>query len=64
MENIIDVINNAAEYISKAINFTPEIAVILGSVLCPLDGEVADPVILKYSDFPGFHASTVKGHAG
>lgn len=64
MENIIDVINNAAEYIADSINFTPEIAIILGSGLGPLADEVQSPVVIKYSDIPGFHSSTVKGHAG
>ena len=48
MENIIDVINNAAEYIADSIKFTPEIAIILGSGLGPLADEVQSPVVIKH----------------
>lgn len=54
MENIIDVINNAAEYIADSIKFTPEIAIILGSGLGPLADEVQSPVVINTAIFRDF----------
>jgi purine-nucleoside phosphorylase len=42
----------------------PRVAVILGSGLGRLAGEVEDPVTIPYRDIPGFPISTVPGHAG
>lgn len=64
MNNIIQMIDEAAAYIKSRIDFTPETAIILGSGLGPLAGEIKDPVVMKYSDIPHFKASAVAGHAG
>ncbi len=64
MADIMQMIEDAASYIKDRIDFTPEIAIILGSGLGPLAKEVTDPVVMKYSDIPHFKASTVAGHAG
>ena len=64
MENITNMIEESASYIKSRIDFTPEIAIILGSGLGPLSKEVTNPVVMKYSDIPNFKASTVTGHAG
>jgi xanthosine phosphorylase len=42
----------------------PRIAIILGSGLGGLARHVENPVILAYSDLPGFPTLTVAGHAG
>ncbi len=42
----------------------PGLAIVLGSGLGGLAGEVADAVRIPYSDLPGFPASGVSGHAG
>ena len=63
-DNIMSRIDEAAEFIRGRINFTPEIAIILGSGLGPLAAGVEDPVRLPYGEIPHFRASTVAGHAG
>ena len=54
----------AVEFIKNIIgDFSPEIGIVLGSGL----GELADEycnISIKYSDIPGFCASTIKGHKG
>mgnify|MGYP000469423136 FL=1 len=64
MNNVIQMIDEAASYIRNHIDFTPQIAIILGSGLGPLAGEITSPVVMKYSDIPHFKASAVAGHAG
>ncbi len=64
MDERLKMLRDAAEYISSEIDSTPEIGMILGSGLGVLGDEVEDPVIIKYSDIPGFPRSTVTGHAG
>lgn len=63
-EELMQQIATATDYIKSKIDFTPEVAVILGSGLGPLANEVELPVTIPYSDIPGFKASTVVGHAG
>lgn len=62
--NYLDTINNAASYIESRISSIPFAAIILGSGLGPLANEIENPVIIDYSDIPGFPQSTVKGHEG
>lgn len=64
MNNVIQMIDDAASYIRNHIDFTPQIAIILGSGLGPLAGEITSQVVMKYSDIPHFKASAVAGHAG
>lgn len=42
----------------------PEVAIILGSGLGPLAGEIQDAVRIPYREIPHFPTSTVKGHDG
>jgi len=44
--------------------FKPEIGIILGSGLGALADEIENPIILPYTQIPGFPQSTVKGHQG
>nr|MBA3449211.1 purine-nucleoside phosphorylase [Pseudaminobacter sp.] len=43
---------------------TPDVALVLGSGLGGLVGEVEDAVRVSYADLPGFPQSGVSGHAG
>ena len=52
----------AAEYIRSKIDCVPEIAIILGSGLNGLADRVKNPVIIPYSEIPGFPVSTAPGH--
>lgn len=49
---------------SRYPNFEPNIAIILGSGLGVLAEKIENPVVIPYSDLPGFPISTVQGHAG
>ncbi|MBL8834544.1 MAG: purine-nucleoside phosphorylase, partial [Rhodospirillales bacterium] len=42
----------------------PCVGIVLGSGLGPLADRIADPVTVPYADIPGFHVSSVAGHAG
>jgi len=42
----------------------PSVALILGTGLGALAGQVEQPVIIDYADIPGFPLSTVESHAG
>ncbi len=45
-------------------DFQPEIGMILGSGLGIMAEKVASPIVIPYTEIPGFPGSTVKGHAG
>ena len=55
---------NAVNYIKSKIDFTPEIAIILGSGLGGLADGIENPVYVDYSELDGFPVSTAPGHAG
>ncbi|PID91930.1 MAG: purine-nucleoside phosphorylase [Bacteroidetes bacterium] len=54
----------SADFILGKIDFTPEVAIVLGSCLGPLAGEIEHPVEIDYKDIPNFLVSTVDSHAG
>ena len=65
MDERMTVINNAAEYVSGRLEGRkPEVAVVLGSGLGKLADMIEDPVVIPYSEIPGFPVSTVIGHKG
>lgn len=45
-------------------DFTPRVALILGSGLGELADQIKDAVTISYKELPGFPVSTVSGHAG
>jgi xanthosine phosphorylase len=45
-------------------DFTPRVALVLGSGLGALAEQIAEAVTIPYEDLPGFPVSTVRGHAG
>ncbi len=45
-------------------NFTPKIALILGSGLGSFAEHIKDPTTIPYYKLPGFHHCTTEGHAG
>ena len=63
MPRVIDVAA-AAEYLRERLPFAPRIAVVLGSGLGHLTGEVIDGIDVPFEDVPGFPPSGVEGHAG
>lgn len=64
MENYVEKVIEAKEYIAKQSGLQPEIALILGSGLGDLADELTDAVKLTYDQIPHFPVSTVEGHAG
>lgn len=54
----------AAAYIAKQINNTPETAIILGSGLGSLAEKIQNPTVIPYNEIPHFAHSTAAGHKG
>ena len=62
-----DLSSQVAEAVAKIrelTDFTPDVAITLGSGLGPLANDIRAEATLPYSDIPGFAASTAPGHAG
>lgn len=57
-------IDSAAFYLREQGIVDPEIAIILGSGLGRYAEKLQDPIIVKYTDIPGFAHSTAPGHKG
>ena len=53
-----------ADYVRSKAPFVPEIALILGTGLGPLAGQIENPVTLDYREIPNFLVSTAPDHAG
>jgi len=64
MDNYINEINAAAEFILAKDARRPKIAIILGSGLGGLADTIQNPNIIPYSQIPGFPLSTAVGHKG
>ncbi|MDL2235205.1 purine-nucleoside phosphorylase [Christensenellaceae bacterium OttesenSCG-928-L17] len=54
----------SADYVKSKIDFTPEIALILGTALGGLTEKITDKVVIPYADIPNFLSSTAPSHAG
>jgi len=59
-----DQVQAAAEVIARRTRGTPEVAIILGTGLGGLAGEIDVQAEIPYGDIPGFPLSTVETHAG
>lgn len=58
-------VREAAEAVGRRLGGRrPELALILGTGLDALVGEIEDPVAVPYEEVPAFPVSTVEGHAG
>ncbi|MBQ9193951.1 MAG: purine-nucleoside phosphorylase, partial [Bacteroidales bacterium] len=70
MDARIAKIKAAAEYLNKAIaplllkGRKPQIGIVLGSGLGKLADQIEDPLVIPYSQIPGFPVSTAIGHKG
>ena len=53
-----------ADYVRSKAPFVPEIALILGTGLGPLAGQIENSVTLDYREIPNFLVSTAPDHAG
>ena len=54
----------SAAYLRARLPVLPEIAIVLGSGLGPLAGQVQDAVSIAYAEIPHFRMSTAPDHAG
>lgn len=54
----------AKKYIQEHVTARPQVAVVLGSGLGAMADELVEPVVIPYSDIPGWPRSTAVGHAG
>jgi purine-nucleoside phosphorylase len=57
-------LEEAASMVAFGIDTRPKVAIVLGSGLGLLAGEVEDPTSIPYSQIPHFPVSTAPGHAG
>ncbi|MDY7042011.1 MAG: purine-nucleoside phosphorylase [Chloroflexota bacterium] len=54
----------AADFIRSRTQYSPNVALILGSGLSPLADEIADADVIPYEEIPHFATPTIEGHAG
>ncbi len=64
MNNEYERLSKICDHIKSKVNFTPEIALILGSGLGDFAKNIKISYTLPYQDIPGFPRSTVPGHKG
>jgi purine-nucleoside phosphorylase len=57
-------IKTAVSAIQARSSLKPVLGLVLGSGLGGIADEVTEKVIIPYTEIPGFHATSVKGHAG
>lgn len=60
----LDAVEEAATVVRARFDVRPDAAIILGTGLGRLAGEVEADVVIDYADIPGFPAPTVESHAG
>ncbi|MBR0109758.1 MAG: purine-nucleoside phosphorylase [Bacteroidales bacterium] len=61
----MDTLKSAASYVADFISGRqPELGIVLGSGLGSLADSIEDPLVLPYSQIPGFPVSTAVGHKG
>ena len=60
----LETVNSAAEVIRACFAAEPDVAIVLGTGLGGLAGEIDVAATVEYADIPGFPLSTVESHAG
>jgi len=61
---MLNKIDNAVHFLREKINFKTEIALILGTGLNTIAEIIKNPIIISYSEIPGFPVSTAPMHKG
>ena len=59
-----EVIQTAARTIEDRTGRDHKVALVLGSGLGPYADDVPDPILISYSEIPGFPVPNVEGHGG
>lgn len=61
---MLEKVKETAAFLKEKMHTHPETAIILGTGLGSLAGEITDKYEIKYEDIPNFPLSTVEGHSG
>ena len=61
---MLEQIKQTVDFINNAINFKPQVGIILGTGLGGLVKEIETKHVLPYEQIPNFPLSTVEGHSG
>ncbi|MGN0036423.1 MAG: purine-nucleoside phosphorylase [Bacteroidaceae bacterium] len=61
---MLEKIKETASYIKERMQTNPETAIILGTGLGSLAGEITEKYEISYQEIPNFPVSTVEGHSG
>ena len=61
---MLERIQETAEFLRSKMHTNPETAIILGTGLGSLVGEITEKYEISYQDIPHFPVSTVEGHSG
>ncbi len=64
MDGVYEKIQETVAAIRERTDFTPELAIVLGSGLGPLADEVEAAAVIPYAELPHFPRSTAPGHEG
>jgi purine-nucleoside phosphorylase len=64
MENMLDKINETADYLKQRTGASPSVGIILGTGLGGLVKEIEVEHEVPYEEIPNFPVSTVEGHSG
>jgi len=64
MENLLEKIKEATDFIKGQTKITPEIGIILGTGLGSTGEEIQLDKVIEYTDIPHFPVSTVESHSG
>ncbi|MDI3472431.1 MAG: purine-nucleoside phosphorylase [Thermotogaceae bacterium] len=64
LKEFVEKVKRATAYIEERIKAKPKFAVVLGSGLGGIADTIQEPVVVKYSEIPGFPVSTAPGHKG
>lgn len=64
MENLLEKIDQATDFIKQQTKITPEIGIILGTGLGSTGEEIQLDKVIEYTDIPHFPVSTVESHSG
>lgn len=62
--NVYQKIKNAVDYIHKKSSIRPKVGIILGSGLGSIADQITERIAIPYAEIPGFHGTSVEGHAG
>ncbi len=64
MEDLLEKIDQATNFIKQQTKITPEIGIILGTGLGSTGEEIQVDKVIEYTDIPHFPVSTVESHSG